>query len=334
MKRFAKELYLGLCKYTGQFRKMRSQNASRPIGLCYHSVVSDDSPNDFRTNIAVSVKQFEKHLKIIRKDWNPVSLHDIFRACYENERLPDYSVFVTFDDGYRNNYTLAAPLLKEYNVPATVFVTSGLIGTEKLLWTMELRERVMDGAGNFVPGVLTDTDELPVPSDVCAREKFANWLVERCKSLPHSERINYLERLWECTRLNIDLSWKKELYEFMNWDEVRDIRNYGVSIGAHTVSHPILSTLEPDDLEKELSESKSVIESELDEECFSLAYPNGGKNDFNEQVMEEAKRLGFRIGFNLFERRNPEMFDNPMSIDRCCITREFSTLEFERKMFI
>ena len=129
--------------------------------------------------------------------------------------------------------------------------------------------------------------------------------------------------------LNLDLPWKRELYEFMSWEEVRQIRQFGVDLGGHTVSHPILSSLNRENLRDELRLCKRKIELELDEECFSFAYPNGGKADFNDAVIEEARLAGFQIAFNLYNQRNPVVL-NPMSIDRFCVTRDFSLLAFEK----
>lgn len=323
-----KNCYLSCCKWSGAFEKAKRRNAKRLLVLCYHSVVGNDAPVNSRTNIAVSSQQFESQLKLINRDWTPVSLADVEKACYENVPLPDHAVMLTFDDGFRNNYTLAAPLLKKYDVPAVVFITTDLISHRTLLWPQEVRERIIDGAENQIP----DTENgsfLPVPPNVKERERLADQMTQRCKTLSHQARSDYLEKLRNVTKLDLETPWKEELYEFMSWDEVRDIRNFGVTLGAHTVSHPILSSLSLENLQEELSLCKKKIEFELDEECCSFAYPNGGKADFNETVIEEAKKVGFRIAFNLYERRNPETLE-PFSIDRFCITRDISLLEFER----
>ncbi|MCL2349340.1 MAG: polysaccharide deacetylase family protein [Planctomycetaceae bacterium] len=351
MKRLFKQWVLQVEKRTGAFRRNRRKNRFRLLVLCYHSVVRDDSPVNSRTNIAVTVSQFEEQLAILRRDWQPVSLAEIDAACEHRQALPEYPVFVTFDDGFRNNLTLAAPMLQNYQVPAAVFVTSALMGSDGLLWPQEVRERVIDGftaSGRHIPIPLsvpekrnaTATMSLPatlstpfptqnLPENIADRERLADHVVRQCKVLSLHERTNYLQQLRDGTTLNIAEPWKKELYEFMNWDEVREICKFGVAVGAHTVSHPILATLTIQEATSELSECKTTIERELSEECFSLAYPNGGRADFNEQIVAEAKKVGFQIGFNLFERRNRETLV-PMSIDRICITRDVTQLEFEK----
>jgi len=317
MKRFFKYSLLSVEKMIGFFRKNRERNKSRLVVLCYHSVVSDDSPVNSRTSIAVSKSEFDKQIALLRKYWNPVSLVEIESACSEKKSLPDYSVLVTFDDGFQNNFTLAAPILKKYDVPAITFLTTGLIDNNELLWPQEVRERITDGTTNKTRNGAQYNGEL------------AEKAVAECKKMSHEERTAYLVELRKSTTLNLEEPWKKELYEFMSWEEVRQIRKFGVELGGHTVSHPILSSMSPEKIREELRFCKEKIESETGRECSSFAYPNGGRADFNEAAVEEAKQAGFRIAFNLYERRNPVML-NPMSIDRFCVTRDLSLLEFEK----
>ena len=262
LKQFVKQSILQGVKFTGLNRAARYRSRRRLLGLCYHSVLSDGSPVNSRTNIAVFASEFEKQIALIRDRWNPVSLAEIRSACLENHSLPDYSVLVTFDDGFRNNVTLAGPILKKYEVPAVVFLTTGQIENKNLLWPQEIRERIIDGS--------------VVPSQRKEREVVAETAIAACKKMSQKDRMAYLEELRKTTTLNFELPWKKELYEFMSWDEVCQIRQFGVDLGGHTVTHPILSSLNQESLRDELRLCKKKIESALGEVCFSFAYPNGG----------------------------------------------------------
>jgi len=136
MIRFLKYALLRGEQMFGSFQRNRERSTYRLLVLCYHSVVSDGSPVNSRTNIAVSASEFEKQIALIRNHWNPVSLAEVKSACFSATKSPlvEYSVLVTFDDGFRNNLTLAAPILKKYAVPAVVFLTTGLIEGSELLW--------------------------------------------------------------------------------------------------------------------------------------------------------------------------------------------------------
>ncbi|MGL4942507.1 MAG: polysaccharide deacetylase family protein [Thermoguttaceae bacterium] len=302
-----KNVVLALAKGVGVFAVLRSRTRGRLRVLCYHSVVADQTPIDPRANIAVTVSQFEQQLAFLKREWLPITLADLLAVLRGESPLPERAVLVTFDDGFKNNFTLAAPLLKKYAVPATIFLTTGLIGTDGMLWTQEVVERHRHLTANF--------NTKPTAT---------------LKRLPNAERLAYLEQLRSESRLVIDTHWQRELYALMNWDDVRVLSQFGIDVGSHSVSHPILASLTPEDLEREVVESRATIERETGTSCLAIAYPNGGESDFNAAVIEACLRCGYQAGFNLSGRRNPQPASmSPMSIDRICITRDLSQIEFE-----
>ena len=306
-----KRTALAVAKTCGHFAMLRWVMRKRLLVLCYHSVISDDAPQDSRTNIAVTKRQFESQLQSLQKYRKPISFAELEAALQGNAELPDYSVLLTMDDGFRNNVTHAAPLLKQYGIPATVFLTTGLIGTTSMLWTQEVTER-----------------QRHLRIDVAHHRPTS-----KLKRLPNAKRLVYLDELRANTELKVHSNWQRELYAFMDWDEVRQLRSFGIDIGAHTVSHPILSSLSSEDVRQELSDCKAKIEQETGTPCYAIAYPNGGEADFNEVVIDECRQQGFRIGFNLIGRRNPQLREiNPLSINRVCVTRDVSLIEFERML--
>ncbi|MDR0705863.1 MAG: polysaccharide deacetylase family protein [Planctomycetaceae bacterium] len=305
----------------------RFRTRRRLLGLCYHSVVSDNSPqNDARTRIAVTVTQFNEQLKELRKYWSPVSLPQIRNAIENNIPLPDNAVHVSFDDGYRNNLTLAAPLLARYEIPATIFVSTNFIATYgSLIWALEIHERLVRLLDSHIEiGGITYSLH---PPETPQRTEESLALLHRIKRLPVEERENLLRFLRNRTELDFTPFWKRELYEFLNWDELRLLHEQGIEIGAHSLSHPILSNLDQTELNDELLESKKCLERELGVECDALAYPFGSADDFSEQVIETAQRLGFRLAFTLQDFRNAAILD-AMRIHRICIHREHSLNSF------
>ena len=300
---------------------------SRLLGLCYHGVIGDDAPmDDPRTRIAVTQSQFESQLAELRNHWTPISLSELDR-CFRNGRsIPERSVFVTFDDGFLNNVNVAAPILKKYDVPATIFLTTGLIETGDTIWPLEMIERIVAWYGNNLP--LPDgTETMQLPTELRERIEAAVAVVNRCKTLPDARRIQYLELIRSKTVFQPSEYWQYELYRFMIWQDARQLREMGVEFGAHTVSHCNLVKLPIDDAIREMRESKQRIEAELGTECFALAYPFGDRSAFSDAVIDAAKQLGFRIGVTLCMHRNPEHPD-PMRLDRICITGDMTLASF------
>ncbi len=103
--------------------------------LMYHSVYPD-AP--YSNRLAVSVKTFERQMEFLRKHkYNVMPVDDLATLIKEKRNIPPRTVAITFDDGYKNNYTYAFPLLKKYNIPATIFIIVNEVGrpeNDRLGW--------------------------------------------------------------------------------------------------------------------------------------------------------------------------------------------------------
>jgi peptidoglycan/xylan/chitin deacetylase (PgdA/CDA1 family) len=307
---------------------MRAANRWRLLVLCYHSVISDSAPDDPRTNIAVTKSQFESQLSELRRNWTPIKIDDLLAACHDNYELPANSVLVTFDDGFRNNLLCAAPILARYEIPPVVFLTAGLIGTGNLLWTQDVMERVLGWPDRFLPP--STLYRQPLPDGLSQRLQIASAIVRRSKRLLDAERRALLHDLQKF-ELRVIEDWQHELYDFLSWDEVKELMDAGFSIGGHTIDHPNLASLSSDELKHQLSESRHTICCETNSDCEFIAYPNGGPSDFSDEVIRECTNAGFRLGFTLCESRNPKLI-SPMKVDRLCITRDQSMALFKARL--
>ncbi|MDR2346641.1 MAG: polysaccharide deacetylase family protein [Planctomycetaceae bacterium] len=322
-----KQIILCVTETAGLNRLAGYWTQHRLLGLCYHSVVSDNVPkNDARTRIAVTVSQFDEQLRELQKHWNPVSLKQIRDAVENNIPLPNRAVHISFDDGYRNNLTFAAPLLARYNIPATIFVTTNLISTRyQMIWALEFHERLtaLPDSEFEIGG---QTFLLP-PPESSNRSEIALELLNCVKRLGVQEQDFLLQKLRNRVEIDFVPYWKQELYEFLNWDEIRLLRDQGIEIGSHSLSHPVLASLDQTELNCQLYESKKCIERELETECDVLAYPFGSADDFSDTVVDTARQVGFRLAFTLQDCRNSNKLD-AMRIHRICINREHSINSF------
>jgi peptidoglycan/xylan/chitin deacetylase (PgdA/CDA1 family) len=272
-----------------------------PLILCYHSVVGDDhSDESFLYRNAVSASHFEKQLQFLNRHFHPISTADLMDHMNRGTKLRPRSVLVTFDDGYRNNLTQAAPLLARYGTPALFSVTTGYIGRRDILWPDEVNLRVLHWPAAEIPFPVSSGEErfevAKVPAERGARIQLAERIRSRCKALSDDVRVGYVERLREqdCPALEqID----HELYDFLSWDEVRTMARSGFEIGSHTVTHPILTKVSARELAYQLTESKARIEAEICRSCTSIVYPNGQATDYSPEVERAAKNAGYAMGF-------------------------------------
>jgi peptidoglycan/xylan/chitin deacetylase (PgdA/CDA1 family) len=273
------------------------------------------------------VAEFRSHLDFLSRHFHPVSMADVAAHHNGERKLPEGSALITFDDGYRNNLTHAAPLLRAAGIPCVFFVSTGYVGTKKVLWTDEVVGRIVAWTRPTLP-LPGEKTEQELPHDPAARRQLAIHLKERCKGLDWHIVQSWLKKL---RSLSSEVPANSELHDFMTWDEVRVLRAQGFEIGSHTVSHPILTRIPPGELDRELTESKQTIEREVATPCKAIAYPNGGSADVSETVFSAGRRAGYRLGFTVSERHSPPGED-AMSISRICIQGHLPVSSFSHRV--
>jgi len=202
-------------------------------------------------------------------------------------RAPRNALALTFDDGYRDNLTHVAPILKRLGLPATIFLVTGYIGTPNALWfdrvAMAFKNatarRVAVGHGRMLP--LGTVRERLLALDAA---------LAHLKLVPDEDRLPAVDHLISALHPGAPERPKRLM---LSWDEVGALRGLGFSIGAHTVTHPILSRLAPARAWEEIQGSKAAIEKTLGEPVSAFAYPNGGVGDYNDTVKELVRAAGF-----------------------------------------
>ncbi|MEO7142502.1 MAG: polysaccharide deacetylase family protein, partial [Bryobacteraceae bacterium] len=183
---------------------------------------------------------------------------------------------------------------------ATFFLVTGYVGTDRLLWTEEVVVRILSSPGRAIPACASSASVV-VPSNILPRRELAVQMREQAKMLSDTERVRYLAALRRETNLD-DALVDHELNDFMNWDEARSLAAMGFDIGSHTVEHRLLSRLSQDGLRTELVDSRRRLETELQGAAFAIAFPNGGRDDYNDDVIRECEQAGYRLGFTVAER--------------------------------
>jgi peptidoglycan/xylan/chitin deacetylase (PgdA/CDA1 family) len=181
----------------------------------------------------------------------------------EGKPLPPSSVAITVDDGYRDFYLHAYPVLRRYGIPATVFLMTGFIDGEVQPWWDQLR-----AAWRNTP-----------------LEAGYDRKAEELKRLPNRQRLEFLKQL----------PVRDSVSEAMTWEEVREMAANGINFGAHSKSHPILSSLESEDeIRDEVFGSRDRITAELGYPPAHFCYPNGRACDIDERVTRIVREAGFR----------------------------------------
>lgn len=279
---------------------LRRRQRGRLTILCYHGVVrAVPAGREYEFRNAVPADAFEAQLRYLKRHYQPVGAEAVL-AHLEGRPLPERAVFVTFDDGYLNNLTVAAPLLAKHDVPAMVAVTTDWIGSDALLWPTEVDLRILRSTSPTVTG--PDGVEHRLPPLGPQRDALAAAIRGACKRLDDAARRAFVEQLRSSTP---PPDADPELVGFLDWDQVRALRDQGIEIASHTVSHPILSRTPDAALQTEVEASKARIERELGAPCRAFVYPNGGRADVSDRTRAALDRAGYDAAFTLCGTVNP-----------------------------
>jgi peptidoglycan/xylan/chitin deacetylase (PgdA/CDA1 family) len=232
---------------------------------------------------------FREHMKMLADCFNVLPLHKALQSL-QSHTMPPRAVCITFDDGYRSTYELALPVLQEFNLPATVFVTSGYVDQRENMWNDRIVEAVRSMQGDTLDMRSAGAGSYSLGS-VADRCTAVYELTQKAKYLPPAERMALIAGLE-----GIADSHAAPL--MLSSDMIRALHRAGIEIGAHTVSHPILTSL-PDDMAlQEMVESKRSLEAIIGEPVRYFAYPNGKVGlDFDQRHMAMARQAGFAAAF-------------------------------------
>jgi peptidoglycan/xylan/chitin deacetylase (PgdA/CDA1 family) len=298
--------------------------------LAFHGVTSGP-PGHFCNDegLHLHLPIFARLMEHVAARYRPVPLLRVVEWLEGGGPAPERAVVVTFDDGFRNVLTDAAPLLQRLRIPATVFVAADFVFHGKMLWPDRLasalfltRERRLEadwGSERRGFDLSHEAAKIAAYHALCA---FA-------KSLPQERRLAFLDDV--ILRLGVEesrLSGAWDGFRPLEPDDLRRLPGFGVEVGSHTCSHPILSRVGIAETRRELQESKRLIEEATGRPCVEFAYPNGGPGDFNDETRREVMAAGYRCAVTTIKRRVTTR-DDAFSIPRCTLTHNrISTAEF------
>lgn len=281
--------------------------------LMYHKI------NETQDCLGLSVtpKLFENQMRYISDNYEIISLSDAVFRLTSGSLTSNYCV-LTFDDGYRDNCEIAAPILESYNLPATIFVTYEAIETGWFGWGGFDRTLLTTQASKI--DLTTWSLGIIELNDMAAREQAVVWLHRELKKLPDVTKREVVDHV--VTTYGEPSADEREM---MTWEEVRKLASNGlITIGAHTVTHPILSRVSLEQSRYEIVEGKSLIEKRLGHPVEYFAYPNGGRVDFRASDVELVQQAGYKGACTTIAGHNVPG-ENVWELKRVDVTSSMST---------
>jgi peptidoglycan/xylan/chitin deacetylase (PgdA/CDA1 family) len=273
-------------------RFFQRYTSARGLILMYHRIAAEGVDPWL---LCVTPQHFEEHLQVLQQWASPISLQNLVQE-HQSRHVRDRAVAITFDDGYANNLYNAKPILERYQIPATVFVTTGYSNRNREFWWDELDQ------------VLLHPETLPEHLSLTINDQLYQWVLGKASEYrdidrqrdrthpawqaPPGSRLAFYYAVWKQLQPLTDVERLRALDSIIAWANVSPIPRlthrpmtpaelHGleqgglVEVGAHTVSHPLLSKCPIASQRDEIQQSKMNLEAVLQHPVKSFAYPFG-----------------------------------------------------------
>ena len=267
--------------------------------LMYHNFIDPDKNEiDYSPDgMTVTAHVFEKHLGYLSRYYNVICLDELLEHLLNGTRIPDNSCVITFDDGWADFATEAAPLLKKYDLPATVFLTTKYINGGNWYWEERIKFLVAriyqdrNSHGLYESSrFCTYASEKDMGSIFLEpRTEVGRWLMKAVRKLREEDQAFIDGVLQELEDIYARSESSQE--PFMTWETIKDLADQKIHFGGHTVSHVNLDLTPPAKVPAELLDCRQEISERLSIDITTFAYPYG---KYNTNVKQQVKEAGYR----------------------------------------
>jgi peptidoglycan/xylan/chitin deacetylase (PgdA/CDA1 family) len=319
-----------------------------PLILLYHRVTTLDADPQL---LAVGPENFAAHLSVLEEIARPMPLSDLVSAARAGQDVHD-AFAITFDDGYEDNLLTASPILREQRVTATIFVaTAGLNSRHEFFWDdldrIFLQPNCLPGSLNLQVGSTAWQIDLGDDATLSTADavQHRHWNVtltetpttrhrayrELCGLLhgsPTQRRQHLLEQIREWSGLGSEV---RATHRMLSESQLKHLaQDELIEIGAHTITHPLLSAETPEIQQREIRGSKTALESILNRSITSFSYPFGGRRDYTPDTIAAVRDAGFEYACSNFPGPITASLD-PFQLPRVLV-RDWPAQEFRNRL--
>ena len=274
-------------------RLLRRLATPRLFVFNYHRIRDPRRPIRFDEDVyGPDQSEFAKQVRWITTHFELLSEQHLIDVVESSRPLNRHCATITFDDGYRDNYELAYPVLRKFNASAIFFVPTFAISERQLGWWDVIAWTIRHTRLRrfTLRGCEFDIDQMNV-CDVIRR-------IIAMRQAPEVDSADaFVDDLARAAGVDPP-DRRTQDAELMTWDQLRELSRNQMAIGSHTHSHDVLSQLDIDVQRRELALSKSLLESELGQPVLSLSYPVGLYEHFHRETKEIARQCGYRLAFS------------------------------------
>lgn len=313
LQHFLESLASVVLVYSGLWFVLQQLRRPRIVILAYHRILPDQDERRWAyPERCVSASTLERQLLALKRSYTFISLEELDATLAGEKRLDRSVALVTFDDGYRDVYERALPILQRHGIPALCFLSLGFVEARRSFWF----DRLAQGLETWdrEPQRRARLRPLLPAALAAAFEKRATRAERLQRAVAFLVRLPVRERRALMKRLMPELlpTPAQASAEALTWREVRELREQGVAMGAHGCTHTQLTRLSLEEAWREVQESVHGVARGSGAAVEAFAYPHGAVDDDVARWVAEA---GVRLAFTLEPRPN-HPGDDPMRLGR------------------
>ncbi len=263
---------------------------------------------------------FEQQVRYLRRHYRLMGLSQLGQAIREGREVPRNAAAITFDDGYRDNYLHAYPILKKHGVPATIFLATSHIDQGHPFWWDRVSYAVLSSTAGRLESDRLGAYDLGTEA---GRWEAVATMDVRLKQMQDHEKNEAIEEL--VRKLGADVPAAMARGMILNWDDVREMAANGITFGSHTVHHPTLIGLPLEQARQEIVESRKRIVEQVGQPCDTFAYPDGREGNVSAGIKAILAESGYTCAVYALPNRLVGPGADPYGLARVSPKWDFTT---------
>lgn len=258
------------------------------IFLCYHGVTINGSIGvENFSKKHISAKEFYNQMLKIKKNYNILNIEQIFYHLKNKKPFKKKSVSISFDDGFKNNFTVALPILKKLNIPAIFYICPQSITKQEMFWVDKIEACINHCKKKIISINLNKRIKNYSIEKNDQKKSLINRLKKICKKKSVKDKNKIIKDLINQTGIEPKIKFSKN-YEIANWKQIKlASKNKLFTIGGHSMEHDILTNMNDKEINYDIKETKKIIENKIGKKVKHFSYPEG---KFNDKVMFFLKK--------------------------------------------
>ena len=289
-------------------------NKKESLRIVYYHMIAENSPEYYFEGKSIGIKTFKKHLKFYKDKFDVISLKDAISSWEQGESL-NRKLVITFDDGFRENHSVIAPILLDENLTATFFIISNCIDNMDMMWRNKLILIDKYKGENFNSIANNVSSEFNIPK-IQYKQNLMDWSF---KTWPMDIKEPIVNNLWSQIMPMSISEYLNQNKPYCSVKEIKELVNDKFEVGSHSMSHPLFSKLDYDQFKKEIINSSDKLSEIINCKINHFSYPFGirADNAFEQKFFStqkdnwrffgiKNKMQNYGKNLNIWERDNSE----------------------------